>query len=117
MDLVRELYGARDFSAEQALRALKYHNYNIQQAFIQMFEHPLPKALIEDSWSREDVQLFDKAVKRFNKKFNKVAEGIGTHTVASIVEFYYARKNVNKFLASSGRPAFGTVASERGIYL
>lgn len=115
MELVREMYGARDFSLEQALRALKFHNYNIQQALMQMFEYPLPQQQAEDSWTREDLQLFDKAVKKFNKKFNKVAEEIGTHTVQSIIALYYSRKNVMRFLATTGRPAFGTVASERGM--
>eukprot|EP00698_Gefionella_okellyi_P026275 TRINITY_DN9943_c0_g1_i1.p1 TRINITY_DN9943_c0_g1~~TRINITY_DN9943_c0_g1_i1.p1 ORF type:complete len:222 (-),score=29.93 TRINITY_DN9943_c0_g1_i1:209-874(-) len=112
LNLVREMYGARDFSEEQALRALQFHNFNIEQALIQMFESPLPANHVEDAWTADDIQIFDKAFKR-TKRFNKVAQDVQTHTVGSCVALYYARKNTNTFINTSGRAPSGARASAR----
>lgn len=103
LELVREMYGARDFSEEQALRALHFHNYNVQAALMQMFEHPLPAFHVEDCWTKEEKEIFEKIMRRGGKNFAAVAMAVPTQSHRSIMMMYYSRKNREAFRANNKR--------------
>lgn len=97
LELVRDMYGERDFSMEQALSALQFHNYDVQAAMFQMFLSPLPAHNLVDAWPLEQQELFDRLVKKYGKDFHAVAEQIGRPTT-ECVEMYYTRKNQHAFV-------------------
>eukprot|EP00698_Gefionella_okellyi_P004203 TRINITY_DN13916_c0_g1_i1.p1 TRINITY_DN13916_c0_g1~~TRINITY_DN13916_c0_g1_i1.p1 ORF type:complete len:232 (+),score=28.84 TRINITY_DN13916_c0_g1_i1:47-742(+) len=96
LQLVREMYGARDFSEDQALRALHHHK-SVQAALIQMLESPLAAHHVEDAFTPENKDAFDRAVRRFGKDFEAVENFLGGYTQHTLVAQYYSRKNALRF--------------------
>lgn len=93
LDLMRTMYGERDFSVEQALRALQHHSYNPYHAMMQMMEQPLPAHREFDTWESDEMTLFERGLRRYGKDFRHLANYIETRGIKDVITMYYHRKS------------------------
>eukprot|EP00924_Labyrinthula_sp_SR-Ha-C_P013401 snap_masked-scaffold_5-processed-gene-1.24-mRNA-1 protein AED:0.29 eAED:0.29 QI:0/-1/0/1/-1/1/1/0/160 len=64
-----------------------------------IIDSPIYTPKIEDTWSIEEIKLFEGAIYQLGKEFTSISKLIKTKTTKEVIQFYYIWKKSKKYKA------------------